>query len=138
MTTAIIFSITDMQHPVTKYMHYLNALTLGISTVCPRYTINHSSFKNSINSVIPNDIVFNFILDPDDRDIEVNVRIHTNCAEITYDHDMVTSVYITDDDVSPIFDFVSSQFDEPIVGDFVVRGVTDKQRIELEKLVNTF
>jgi len=138
--TAIIYAVTDIEHPVTKYIRYLSMLTAGITTVCPRYTINYTSFRNSINGVIPNVIIFNFILDPDDQDIEVNIQIDmlTKTAEILYDHDTTTAVFITDDDVSVIFEHINLKFRDSVIGDYVVCSITEKQRKKLDKLVRSF
>lgn len=138
--TAITHKVTDMQHPITKYIHYLWMLTAGITTVCQRYTVNHTSYKHSINGVIPNIVMYNFILDPDDRDVEVNIKIDltTHVADVLYDHDTTTSVFVNDDDLSGIFQHLNNMFQDPTIGNFTVCGVTQKQREKLEKLVLSF
>jgi len=138
--TAITYAVTDLEHPVTKYIQYLSMLTASIASVCPRYTINYTSFRNSINGVIPNVIIFNFILDPDDQDIEVNVKINmlSKTADILYDHDTTTTVFVADDDVTNIFEHLKLQFQDAVIGNYLVCNVTEKQRRELDKVVKTF
>ena len=138
--TAIAYPVTHPEHPVTKYIQYLNLLTAGITTVCQQYTINYTSFRNSINNVIPNTVIFNFILDPDGRDVEVNVKIDltSHIAEVLYDHDTTTAVFITDDDVSTIFHLLKTLFRDGVVGDYVVLNVTKKQQDQLDKLISSF
>jgi len=138
--TAILNEVTHMEHPTIKYIKYLTWLTAGITTVCPRYIINYTSFKRSITNIIPNTIVFNFSIDPDDQDIEINVQINldTGVADILYDNDTTIAVFITGDDISVIFEHINLKFRDAVIGNYIVYNITNQQRKKLDKFVSKF